>query len=198
MWAAIHTSSCLLKHSSQLLSAPGPILSIADINNSHIMTYQTKHIQISLGFFNLLFCNLRSQIFKFVSTGMKANNSLPSFNENFDFHTLLPPPGKTTTNNIAMRFIINEEGHTADYTSWCPSLLELNPTNYARPGLCCLQEKTFLLLTSFAATVTSAAANIICIKGWSFSNPAESSKNFHWWILQVCSTLLIHGSLYLL
>lgn len=53
--------------------------------------------------------------------------------------------------------------------------LNLSANPWARPGLCCFQGKTFLLSMSFAAT-----------------------SNFHHPILQVCSTLLIHDSLYLL
>jgi len=63
---------------------------------------------------------------------MKANNSLPSFNENFDFHTVLPPLGKATT-NTGMRFTINEEGRTVEYTHLLvpPGL---NLTQAATPG----------------------------------------------------------------
>lgn len=191
MWVAIHTSTHLLKHSLRQLRE---LFSALLIPTTHVLwPIKTKCADLISFSFLLPFWNLRSQIFDFASAGMKAKISLSSFNENCDFHTVLPPLGTTLLWSSLWTRRVAQQSRPP-----CAPQPELNPDHYAEPGLCWIQGKTFLLLTSFAATVTSAAANITCMKGWCFSNPAESSKNFHWWTLQVCYTLLIHGSLYLL
>lgn len=93
-----------------------------------------KKVQILLVFFFSLFWNFGTQSFNFVYTIWK--NSLPSFNENFDFHTVLLPMRKDTASNSGMRFMINEEGHGAQHTCYCPS--GFNPLCQARENILAL------------------------------------------------------------
>lgn len=85
-------------------------------------------------FFFLLFAFLKlwESDFPFCFYSMQKN-SLPSFKENFDFHTVLPPVRKDTANNIGTRFMINEEGHRAENPCYCPS--GFNPLCQARENI---------------------------------------------------------------
>lgn len=67
---------------------------------------------------------------------MKKKKKIPSFNENFDFHTVLLPLGNTTATDTGIRFLINEEGQRVEFNSWCPPAQpKCKPLGQARPVL---------------------------------------------------------------
>lgn len=132
---ATRASSCLLEHSLQIPSAPEAILSTADTSHSHIMIYQKKHVQMSLSFFSFCFFETLGVRFSILFFQYEKNHFFLS-RKIFDFDTALPPVRKDTTNNTGMRFMINEEGHRAENTSYCPS--GFNPLGQARENILAL------------------------------------------------------------